>query len=80
MGGVVIVSKFIYALTLILVIAKIFGLVAFTWGVCLLPAVCLIVVKTAIYFTLLNKVLDAGKQLLEEVDEGKEVKLKVEKY
>ena len=59
-------AKFLYALSLILVIAKILGLVAFTWGVCLLPAVCVIVIKTAIYFTLLNKILDAGKELLDE--------------
>ena len=67
-GDVIIMSKFIYALTLILVVAKILSLVTFTWGVCLLPAICLIVVKTTIYFVLLGKILDTGKEVLREIE------------
>lgn len=41
-------SKFLYILSIILIIAKIAGLVTFSWGICLLPAIIVIVAKVVI--------------------------------
>ena len=66
MGGVGIMSKFIYVLTLILVVAKIFGLITLNWGLCLAPFLVYAIVKFIVYGVLLDK----ATKLLKEIDEG----------
>lgn len=38
-------NKFLYILSIILIIAKIAGVVALSWGICLLPAIIAISIK-----------------------------------
>ena len=63
-------SNYLYILSLILVIAKIAGLVAFGWGICLLPAMCVIVIKTVLYGWAIGKLSDAIREL--DLDDEKE--------
>lgn len=58
-------SKFIYVLTIILVLAKIFSLITISWGACLAPFVLYVFVKAMFWAILLGK----ATEVLKEMDE-----------
>lgn len=62
-------SKFLYTLSIIFVVAKIFGLVTFSWGLCLLPALCVIIGKIFFCGWFLERLTKALKELEEMEDE-----------
>ncbi len=66
MGGADIMSKFLYAISIILVVAKIFGLITLSWGTCLLPGLCVIVIKCVLYGWTLGKFSEILEELNEE--------------
>lgn len=59
-------SKFLYILSIILVIAKILGLVTLSWGTCLLPALIVIVVKSVFYMITIGKIFEILTEELKE--------------
>ena len=65
-GGAIIRSNYLYILSIILVIAKIIGLVTFGWGICLLPAICVILIKCVLYGWAMGKLTDLIKEIDKE--------------
>lgn len=71
-GDADIMNKFLYTLSIILVVAKIFNLVTFTWGLCLLPALLVIIYRTVMSGFILGKASDLLKDIEELDEENKE--------
>ena len=71
MGGASIMSKFLYTLSIILVLAKIFGLITCSWGICLLPAIVVIVTKCLIYWKIIDVTVNVVREEINKIDDEK---------